>query len=446
MSLPKALQVKNKQIEIISRFFNRESVEQIARDTKFVQRESPLSGMDFFLLCVFAHQKIDSVSLEDMCGELLKDGVDITKQSLQDRFNENAVEFITALLNESLLIKLNVRRIVPHSDFQRITIWDSTQVQLPEAFCVKYRGHGGGASHSALKLQYGYDLITQKIIAMLIQDAVQSDHAQQLQGVEKNDLRIEDLGYFNLQRFEQIELSKAFFISRYRFGITIFEWRKVAFHQIDLLMLERAMKPGERRTLNVFIGRREKLPVRMIVEKVSAQIANEKRRKLLFDKHNKRRGLTQKRLRLCGLNIYITNTTEQQVPAEQIRLYYSLRWQIEILFKSWKSIYKIDRTKPMKLQRFECMHLGALILIVMTTNIMAMCRMELLNNHNKELSEFRFFKLMKSSLDIFKQAITGSKRNLLEFIILLEKMALYHAVKQAKKNKLTPYDVLGVVA
>ena len=446
MRHPKALRAKNKQIDIISKFFDPEKVEQIARDTKFVQRDSALSGMDFFLLCVFAHQKVDCISLEGMCSELLKDGVSITKQSLQDRFNAMALEFITALLNEALSIKLHVRSLVQGTSFERITIWDSTQVELPEAFQIKYRGHGGGASKGALKLQYGYDLGTQKIIAIVVQAAVKSDHAQCLQGVQKNDLRIEDLGYFRLERFEQIQLARAFFLSRYRFGIALFECNDAAYRQLDLLKLERTMKPGERRTLNVFMGHEEKLPVRMVVEKVSEQLANTKRRKLKYDKHNKRKNLSEKRLKLCSLNIYVTNTTEKQLPSEQIRLYYSLRWQIEIIFKSWKSIYKIDRTRPMKLQRFECMHLGALILIVITTNLMAICRRELLIKHKKELSEFGFFKLMKASLDLFKQAMTDPNRNLREFIVLLEKMSLLHALKQKKRNKVTPYGILKVAA
>ena len=446
MRLTKALQIKSKQIDIISSFFDPESVEELARRNKFVQRESPLSGMDFFLLCVFAHQKMDCLSLEDMCGELYKRGVALTKQSLQDRFNEHAVEFITALLNKALSIKLNLGRIITSGIFNRIVIFDSTQVELPETFSTKYRGHGGAASGSALKLQYGYDLLSQKMLVLSVHSAVQPDRAQGLVGLQENDLRIEDLGYFQLQRLEQIGAGKAFFLSRYRFGIVVFEWKNAAYQQIDLLELERSMQAGQRRTLNVFIGHEQKLPVRMVIEKVPAEVVAEKRRKLQYDPQIKRKSLSKKRLKLCSLNIYITNTTEEQLPCEQIRHYYSLRWQIEIIFKSWKSVYRIDQTKPMKLARFECMHLGALILITITTNIMAVCRMHLLTAHSKELSEFRFFKLMKSSLELFKQAIISSNQTLLDFLVLLEKMALRHAVKQAKAGKSTPFDILNIAA
>lgn len=441
-----ALRSKNRQIQTISKFFSAKKIEQLARATKFVRRDSPLTGLDFLVLCIFAHQQSDLISLEGMCAELFKDGVRVTKQSLQDRFNQNAVEFITQALNEALSIRLNLKAGLTHRVFKRIIVWDSTQVQLPESFCTKYRGHGGGASAAGLKLQYGFDIISQKIIVMLVQDAVQSDLHQELHDLEKSDLRIEDLGYFNLKRFEKIIQGKAFFLSRHRFNVTVFEYRNETYEELDLIKLARRMKAGDRRIISVYLGQKEKLPVRMIVEKVPEQLASEKRRKLKTDKHNKRRGLSQKRLLLCSLNIYITNTREDQIPADQIRYYYSLRWQIEIIFKSWKSTYKIDRTKTMKLERFECLHLGTLILIVLTTNLMAICRRNLFALHNKELSEFKFFKLMKSSIYLLRDALRNPKAKLLNFLVLIETMALRNAAKEAKAGKMTPYEILTLAA
>lgn len=441
-----ALHSKNKQIATITKFFSAKKIEQLARQTKFVQRDSELSGLDFLVLCIFAHQQSDLISLEGMCGELFKDGVRITKQSLQDRFNHNAVEFITQVLNRALAIRLNQKPPLSHRVFKRIIIWDSTQVQLPASFCEKYRGHGGGASAAGIKLQYGFDILSQKIIVMLVQEAVRSDLRQEVQDLEKNDLRIEDLGYFNLKRFEKIKTGQAFFLSRHRFNVTVFEYKNHTFKELNLVKLARVMRIGERRTIEAFIGHKEKMPVRMIIEKVSQQLAGEKRRKLKTDKHNKRKNLSNKRLKLCDLNIYITNTSEQQIPAEQIRNYYSLRWQIEIIFKSWKSTFKINRTKSMKLERFECLHLGTLILIVLTTNLMAICRSNLNNLYNKELSEYKFFEIMKASINLFRDAVRNPKAKLLSFLDLIETISLRNATKEARYNKMTPYEILKMAA
>lgn len=444
MSPSEALRVKNSQIEKISKFFNRGTIEKIARETKFVQRESPLSGLDFLLLCVFAHQQCTAISLEGMCAELLKSGISITKQSLQERFNTHSVSFMERILNEALSTRLNTRAITPHPVFDRIAIWDSTGIELPGLFCEKYRGSGGGASQAALKLQYGYDLLSQKIIAILVQQGIHPDNRQELAGLKANDLRIEDLGYFKLNRLEQIAKAGAFFLSRYKFGVVVYTLENRQYQQLDLLKLQNKMRPGERKTLEAFIGKLDKMPVRLIIEKIPQGIADEKRRRLKTDKQIKRRSISKNRLKLCNLNIYISNTNEQQIPSEHIRSYYSLRWQIEIIFKAWKSVYNIDKIKTMRIQRFESMHYGALILIVLTTNLLSFYKRHIYANYKQEVSELKFYLIVKSMLFLFKQTITHSRKKMLEFLNLLEQIVHRTGIKGRKKNKSTPFHVLAV--
>lgn len=57
----------------------------------------------------------------------------------------------------------------------------------------------------------------------------------------------------------------------------------------------------------------------------------------------------------------MTNTPETYLKNENIHGLYSLRWQIEILFKTWKSMFHIDQCKTIKTERFECHIYGQLI-------------------------------------------------------------------------------------
>jgi hypothetical protein len=171
----KALPDKNSLVAEIEKYFDQQTVKQIAKETRFVQRQSKLSGMDFFFLCVFAHQKDESISLEGLCAELLKEGTSITKQSLQDRFNDDASAFMEKMSARILSQKLDLPPIIPHPVFGRIIIGDSTVFQLPETFTHKYRGSGGGASNAAVKIQYGYDLLSQSIHVMLVEQGVNPD-------------------------------------------------------------------------------------------------------------------------------------------------------------------------------------------------------------------------------------------------------------------------------
>ena len=141
----KALPDKNTLVQQIKKIFDPEKVKRLARKTKFVQRESLITGMDFFILCLFSHQKDRGISLEGLANEMIKDGKNITKQSIDSRFNDYASEFMKKLFEYALSEKLNIGGIQPKGCFNRIVIEDSSQFQLPEEFAKAYEGSGGGA-------------------------------------------------------------------------------------------------------------------------------------------------------------------------------------------------------------------------------------------------------------------------------------------------------------
>ena len=51
---------------------------------------------------------------------------------------------------------------------------------------------------------------------------------------------------------------------------------------------------------------------------------------------------------LSALNVYIANASPEDVPTEHVHDLYSLRWQIELLFKTWKAFFEIDIVKRSK--------------------------------------------------------------------------------------------------
>ena len=180
-----------------------------------------------------------------------------------------------------------------------------------------------------------------------------------------------------------------------------------------------------------------------MIEKVPPEVAKEKRRKLKKQKQDKQKGLSNERLQFCDINAYITNTTEDQLPAHEVRKYYSLRWQIEIAFKAWKSIYNIDKVKPMKMARFECIHHGTLILILLTNRLQIYAKAWLYIYHDVELSELKFFKTIKSLLPELRQSLHSSK-TLTKFLLLLESIIKQTCVKECKRFKQSPFLILKI--
>ena len=391
---------------------------------------------------MFAYQKGSALSLEDYCKEAIKEGIKIRKQSLQERFNKYAVEFMKSMVAYALSVKLRVGEIKINFKFGRIIIGDSTVFQLPADFAKKYRGNGGGASKAAMKIQYCYDLLSQQIIDICIQEGINTDSKYPLQDLQKNDLRIEDLGYFKIQRIRDIHNADAFFLSRLRFDINIYVLKNGLYEQFDLLKEVKKLKKGLVTSTEVYIGKNEKFPVRLVLEKVPSEVANEKRRKLKTDKQDKRRILTKERLMFCDVNAFITNCDEEILPTNLIRQCYSLRWQIEIIFKAWKSIFKIDKVKQMKLERFECLHYGCLMLIIASTQLLMFYKHKYLYKQNKEVSELKFFKLIVSLHEELKIVLNKAKHKISELIEQIDYMIERFCIKEQKKNKLKPLKIL----
>lgn len=380
--------------------------------------------------------------MEDLCRELQMEGVEIRKQSLQDRFNGSASNFMKKMVEHALSKKLALDKEKIACKFGRIVINDSTVFQLPEHYSDTYKGCGGGASIAGIKNQYCYDLLAQEIIDITVQEGNESDYKYSLQDLRKNDLRIEDLGYFKIERFEKVQAAEACFLSRLKYGVTIFTLENGAYKKLDLLKVISKMKEGEIKNIQVYLGEKEKLLTRLVLEKVPEQAANEKRRKLKTDKQNKRKAISKERLAFCDVNAFISNCSQEQLPNHLLRQCYSLRWQIEIMFKAWKSYFKIDKVKQMKIERFECFHYGCLMFIIASTNLLRYFKQRILRKYQEEISELKFFKLIASMRQKIKEVIIKQR---LDIEWLLDQLAILTertCIKEQKKNRLKPLSII----
>lgn len=256
-------------------------------------------------------------------------------------------------------------------------------------------------------------------------------------------LLISDLGFFGIQRLTKIILQQAKFLSRLKFHVSVFVLKDGEYQLFDLLQEEKKMQPNEIKEYQVYIGRDNKLPVRLILEKADPKIASEKRRKLKTDKQHHRKSISAQRLKFCNVNAYVTNASSSELAMEKVRSYYTLRWQIEILFKAWKSVYKISDVKPMKLERFECMHYGLLTLIILTTQIFVLFKTTAFKMHKVELSELKFYTCIKESIHILIESFK-TKQKQREYLTMLWEMVLITCKKDQKINRQSPFNIVNL--
>ena len=142
------------------------------------------------------------------------------------------------------------------------------------------------------------------------------------------------------------------------------------YQKVDLKEIMHKLKPAETVEIDhVYIGGREKFKTRLILYKLTRTQLEERLKKQASKEKKKGIKYKEETKELMGINLYITNIPKDIAPANIVHEIYSLRWQCEIIFKIWKSIFDIDKLKRVKIERFECSIYGKLIAITLASTL-----------------------------------------------------------------------------
>lgn len=136
--------------------------------------------------------------------------------------------------------------------------------------------------------------------------------------------------------------------------------------------------------------RRETLgPVRVVIERVPQQVYEQRVRRLHRTARRKGRRVSKEQLEWHAYQVYITNAAVEDLPALLLRHYDGLRWQIELVFKTWKSVWGIAQLKPMQVHRLECMLLGTLLLVLLAMPLLYLLKIYLWQKQQREVSDWK---------------------------------------------------------
>lgn len=190
-----------------------------------------------------------------------------------------------------------------------------------------------------------------------------------------------------------------------------------------------------------YIGKCKKLLARVIIHRLTKEQIE--RRMKQQAKKEKKKGIRSKRL--SGVNVYITNLSAENVPTKHIHDLYSLRWQIEILFKTWNSFFQIHKCKEIKKERLECYLYGQLISILLCTSTMFKMRQLLLDKKKKELSEYKSIYMIKNYYLLFYQGLQRGTQEVSKIFLRLLNLLEKNGRKSHRYEKKIVFDILGVI-
>jgi hypothetical protein len=174
--------------------FDPDHLEALARQTDFIQRSSSkLSGKDFVELMTTEMIEDPAVSLEGLCDVLvdLNPQAQMTPQALHQRLNPYAVTYLQEVFQWALRQQLEpVCERLPLgalSSFGRVLLEDSTQCRLHEKLAEAFKGSGGSASSSAVKIDLIYDVLHHALLEMHLSDGTAADQeSREMLGLTDN--------------------------------------------------------------------------------------------------------------------------------------------------------------------------------------------------------------------------------------------------------------------
>lgn len=279
--------------------------------------------------------------------------------------------------------------------FSRIRVVDSTGFSLP----VTYQEDYVGSTTSGVKVQLEYDLITGQFLHLVVRDGIESDirFSKEInQTLLPGDLCIRDLGYFSVESLKEIDEQGAFYISRLRTQTKVYKKKGKEWEEIDLVQIGSTLKKNETYEMrDLYIGHKKQYVPRLVIHHLTDDQLKNRLNKQKRTQKKKGVALTSHTTQKNAYNYIITNISQEELSAQETYKMYSLRWQIEILFKTWKSIYKIQEVKKVKKERFECHLYSTLIAIYITSSLAFQARAYLYKKRQVEISDYKAMGLLR---------------------------------------------------
>ena len=419
-----------------------EEVRGFARSTGFIKRAGgKIDPVDFFLSMVFRNIASVPVGLGLLTTFL---NCLVSRPALHQKFNKSTSRFFRACLGAIILKRIN--NAIPLDtgllrNFTGILLVDSSSWDVPETLAWIFPGSGGSASKANCKLQFCYDYKSGYFYELKDKAGSQPDQKYSpsiARHVKAGALAIFDLGYWAFETFHAIADRTGYFLSRMNTQAGIWSRDGGEFSQLDLSAIL-AAHVGLALEMNVCLRKGDRhVDVRLVAWRVPEEVANTRRMRLRKDAARKGRTPTDRSMRLCDWCVFVTNAGADKLPAEMMRSLYRVRWNVELVFKSLKSVLRIHKTSVRQNQhRLRCELYAKMILAVIVHRIYSHAQNHLWQTMRRELSLDKLWKFIDSRKETIWEAAKGGHKKLARLINSLLHVIVATCEKLHQKSRKT---------
>ena len=318
--------------------------------------------------------------------------------------------------------------------FTAVHIADSTGFEFPPALKDLFPGSGGSAAAAGAKIQLVWEYLSHSFahLALVAGTTPDNKYIDTVVGLARRGaLFLFDLGYFKVTALAQIAEAEAYFLTRLNHQTALYEAVAGRLGRVELARVLHA----ESRSLvehPLYLGARDQVAVRLIAARVPEAVVNERRRKAR--KTARQRGYTPSHahLALLAWNLFVTNVPRTVWAPATVCTAYALRWQVELVFKSWKSDLHLATVSTKTQEPTLCYLYGRLLLIVLAYALCPALRTVLWTRQQRELSFLKLIRYLQASADSWLQQLFTSAAGLRTF---LQQLCLTPARLVAKASR-----------
>jgi hypothetical protein len=269
----------------------------------------------------------------------------ITDKGLEKRFDARGAAFLRAMLQAAISKAIASPVAIPLlRRFTAVEVLDGSTIALPDALAHLFRGGRSGTTtgaKAAVKITVGLDLVSGRLSGPELSDGRAADLSAALAVTDPpaGALHLADLNYFSLEKFTRWGACGAYWLSRFKSGTAMYDTDG---RRIDLVASLRAAG-GADVDRAVVLGSQRRMACRLIARRVPAAVATQRRQRLLDKSQRRGDRPSALSLALCEWTILVTNVPRDLLNVEEAIALARMRWQIELIFKLWKSHGEVDQ-------------------------------------------------------------------------------------------------------
>jgi hypothetical protein len=320
--------------------------------------------------------------------------------------------------------------------FTQIRIMDSTEFLVSKKVAAVFPGYGGKGREAIVQVQYEYDIVNHNITQLSVGSALDSDALEgmkEIDSVPKGSLLIRDLGYNSPKAFKELTKRELFFISRAKPQWSmLIKGENGKLVKITPLQIIEQLKELQKANvkyleIEVVVGDQARTPVRLVASLLTPEQTNRR-----IERKRKRDGtkIDAEQQAIACLNLFVTNVSKDDYDAQSIYEFYCLRWQIELIFKTLKSVMKIHQYHSMNATRLTCLILTQLLWVMLNWQILRAVRMAT----GKDISFHKLCQTLSSRSMQLRIEIIKSKEKLKEWLLELIGISVRFHKKEYKKG------------